>query len=185
MCFMQKEEQYYVNKYPNNKLVFGEGNTNAKIFIIGEAPGGDEEEQGRPFVGKAGKNLDEFLKIAGVNRSDVYITNTVKLRPTKISPKTGKPVNRPPSKEEIDDFTPLLWQELFTIKPSLVVTLGNIPLKAVTSDSKITIGSVHGKLLQVEGIRLFPLYHPAAVIYNQSLRQTYMEDLEAIKDYLQ
>ena len=89
MAFIQKDEQYYVNKYPNSKLVFGEGQKNAKIFIIGEAPGGDEEKQGRPFVGKAGKNLDEFLKIAGVSRSDVYITNTVKIRPTKISAKTG------------------------------------------------------------------------------------------------
>ncbi|MGE4215012.1 MAG: uracil-DNA glycosylase [Anaerotignaceae bacterium] len=184
MAFIQKDEQYYVNKYPNNKLVFGEGRKNAKIFIIGEAPGGEEEKQGRPFVGKAGKNLDEFLKIAGVSRSDVYITNTVKLRPTKTSLKTGKAINRPPFKGEIEDFIPLLMDELSTIKPRLVVTLGNVPLKAVTADEKITIGSVHGKLLQVHGIRLFPLYHPAAVIYNQSLRQTYMEDLQAIKDYL-
>lgn len=184
MAFIQKDEQYYVNKYQNSRLVFGEGQKNAKIFIIGEAPGGDEEKQGRPFVGKAGKNLDEFLKIAGVSRNDVYITNTVKLRPTKISPKTGNAINRPPSKEEIEDFIPLLMDELSTIKPSLVVTLGNVPLKAVTANEKITIGSVHGKLMEVQGIRIFPLYHPAAVIYNQSLRQTYMEDLMAIKDYL-
>ena len=184
MAFIQKDGQYYVNKYPNSKLVFGERQKNAKIFIIGEAPGGDEEKQGRPFVGKAGKNLDEFLKIAGVSRSDVYITNTVKLRPTKISAKTGNAINRPPSKEEIEDFIPLLMDELSTIKPNLVVTLGNVPLKAVTSDEKITIGNVHGQLLKVGEMRIFPLYHPAGVIYNQSLRQTYMDDLEAIKDYL-
>ena len=184
MDLIQTKEQYYVNKYPNSKLVFGEGQKNAKIFVIGEAPGGDEEKQGRPFVGKAGKNLDEFLKIAGVSRRDVYITNTVKFRPTKKSHKTGNAINRPPSKEEIEDFIPLLMDELSTIKPSLVVTLGNVPLKAVTGNERITIGSVHGRLMEVQGIRIFPLYHPAAVIYNQSLRQTYMEDLLAIKNYL-
>lgn len=184
MVFTEKDKQYYIEKYPNNRLIFGEGQKNAKIFIIGEAPGGEEEKQGKPFVGKAGKNLDEFLKIAGVNRGEVYITNTVKLRPTKISAKTGNSVNRPPSKKEIEDFTPLLMKELCTIRPNLVVTLGNVPLKAVTADGQINIGQVHGKLLQVHGIRLFPLYHPAAVIYNPSLRSIYLQDLEAIKKYL-
>ncbi|MBQ3031965.1 MAG: uracil-DNA glycosylase, partial [Anaerotignum sp.] len=83
--------------YLNKTIVFGEGAESPALMMIGEAPGGDEEKQGRPFVGKAGKNLSAFLEVVGLKREEIYISNVVKLRPTKESPKTGKSVNRPPS----------------------------------------------------------------------------------------
>lgn len=170
--------------FSEKKLVFGDGNVKTKIFLIGEAPGGDEEKEGRPFVGKAGKNLNEFIEIVGLNRGDLYITNVVKLRPINISEKTGKPVNRTPNGEEIDFFLPFLKEEINVVAPELVVTLGNVPLKAVTGDKKITIGDVHGTLIEGENFKLFPLYHPASIIYNRSLKDTYFSDLEKIKNYI-
>ena len=94
----QLKEDTLQSDYAQKKLVFGEGKQNAKICMVGEAPGGDEEKQGRPFVGKAGKNLSSFLEAVGLKREEIYITNVVKFRPTNISPKTGKFVNRPPKK---------------------------------------------------------------------------------------
>ena len=88
-------------------LVFGEGDPGARVMMIGEAPGEQETLQGRPFVGRAGKNLDEFLEIAGMDRGQLYVTNTVKFRPTKLSP-AGRVVNRPPTQEEVRLFLPWL-----------------------------------------------------------------------------
>ncbi|MBO5329763.1 MAG: uracil-DNA glycosylase, partial [Anaerotignum sp.] len=98
--------------YQTKTIVFGEGAENPALMMIGEAPGGDEEKQGRPFVGKAGKNLSAFLEVVGLKREEIYISNVVKLRPTKESPKTGKAVNRPPSAEEIAFFLPYLLEEI-------------------------------------------------------------------------
>ena len=92
--------------YREKTIVFGEGAGGPLLMMIGEAPGGDEGKQGRPFVGKAGKNLSAFLEVVGLKREEIYISNVVKLRPTKESPKTGKAVNRPPSAEEIAFFLP-------------------------------------------------------------------------------
>ena len=131
--------------YKENIIVFGEGAENPALMMIGEAPGGDEEKQGRPFVGKAGKNLSAFLEVVGLKREEIYISNVVKLRPTKESPKTGKAVNRPPSAEEIAFFLPYLLEEIKVISPKVVVTLGNVPLKAVTGEKKAVIGDYHGK----------------------------------------
>jgi len=180
---LHKLKKSYEEKYKDRRLVFGEGDEKSKVMLIGEAPGGEEEKLGRPFVGKAGKNLDEFIELAGLLRSELYITNVVKFRPTGVSPKTGKPVNRTPSKKEIEDFLPLLKVEIKEIAPSLVVTLGNVPLKAVTGDSKITIGDCHGKVADIDGVKLFPLYHPASVIYNQSLKQVYRDDVLKLGEY--
>ena len=176
-----KEE--YIKKYSDKKLVFGEGTTGG-IMLIGEAPGGEEEKLGRPFVGKAGKNLNEFLEIAGLKREDLYISNVVKFRPVSTSPKTGRPVNRTPSKNEIEDFVPLLMEEIKAYKPKLIVTLGNVPLKAVTGDNRLFIGACHGKLIELKGMRIYPLYHPASVIYNRSLKAVYAEDVKGIKSYI-
>ena len=172
--------------YKENTLVFGEGAENPALMMIGEAPGGDEEKQGRPFVGKAGKNLSAFLEVVGLKREEIYISNVVKLRPTKESPKTGKAVNRPPSAEEIAFFLPYLLEEIKVISPKVVVTLGNVPLKAVTGEKKAVIGEYHGKPTALaDGRPLFALYHPAAVIYNRALQATYDEDLLALKAFLQ
>ena len=172
--------------YKENTIVFGEGAENPALMMIGEAPGGDEEKQGRPFVGKAGKNLSAFLEVVGLKREEIYISNVVKLRPTKESPKTGKAVNRPPSVEEIAFFLPYLLEEIKVISPKVVVTLGNVPLKAVTGEKKAVIGEYHGKPTPLaDGRTLFALYHPAAVIYNRALQATYDEDLLALKAFLQ
>ena len=170
--------------YFDKKLVFGDGNQNTKIFLIGEAPGGEEEKQGKPFVGKAGKNLDEFMEIVGLDRKDIYISNVVKFRPTNLSPKTGKPVNRTPNSNEIKFFLPFLMEEIEIVCPDLVVTLGNVPLKAILNDNKKLIGDLHGKLIDTIKFKLFPLYHPASIIYNRSLKEVYLDDIERIKEVL-
>ncbi|MCD8159123.1 MAG: uracil-DNA glycosylase [Clostridiales bacterium] len=167
--------------FPERKFIGGEGNLKTRLVLIGEAPGGEEEKQGRPFVGKAGRNLSEFLEILGLQREDIYITNVVKLRPVKTNPKTGRVSNRPPNKGEVDFFTPYLHRELEILKPEYVVTLGNFALKAVTGDKKAVIGEVHGKSLNLEKFILFPLYHPASIIYNRSLKSTYINDIEELK----
>ena len=172
--------------YQTKTIVFGEGAENPALMMIGEAPGGDEEKQGRPFVGKAGKNLSAFLEVVGLKREEIYISNVVKLRPTKESPKTGRAVNRPPSAEEIAFFLPYLLEEIKVIAPKVIVTLGNVPLKAVTGEKKAVIGDYHGKPTPLaDGRTLFALYHPAAVIYNRALQETYDEDLLALKAFLQ
>lgn len=167
------------------KTVPGEGSATAELVLIGEAPGGEEEKAGRPFVGKAGKNLNEFLTVLGLRREDIYITNLVKVRPAKQSEKTGRLVNRPPDKLEISFFKPFLLEELRLISPRIVVTLGNFPLKALLDDPAAAIGQYHGALLKTEkAYGLFPLYHPASIIYNQSLKEVYQADLAALKRLL-
>ena len=172
------------SSYADRKIIFGEGSENAKIFMIGEAPGGDEEKQGRPFVGKAGKNLNEFLNIVGLERKDIYISNVVKIRPFSLSNKTGNPVNRTPNKTEIKFFSPYLMKEIEIIKPDIIVTLGNVPLRTVLENDKINIGDYHGKITQYKNNKIFALYHPAAIIYNSKLKETYYNDLNNLKNIL-
>ncbi|MBM7582824.1 DNA polymerase [Caldicoprobacter guelmensis] len=172
-------------------LVFGEGNPDASLVLVGEAPGHQEVVQQRPFVGQAGQNLNEFLGILGIKREDIYITNAVKFRPTRVDPTTGRVSNRPPNKEEIELCRSLLYKELSIIHPVLVVSLGNIPLKVLADDNKIAIGQVHGTPIDIavgeEGLKmtLFPLYHPASIIYRPQLKEVYLEDVERLKRYLQ
>lgn len=163
-------------------LVFGEGDPAAQTVLIGEAPGEQESLQGRPFVGKAGKNLDELLEIAGLERERLYITNTVKIRPTRISD-AGRVVNRPPSKEEIELFLPWLKKEIALIGPKRIVTLGNVPLKALLGKNA-TIGAMHGAYAQWEDVPVYPLYHPASLIYNRALRPVYEEDVRRLGELI-
>ncbi len=169
------------NKFPNRKIVLGEGLINSEIMLIGEAPGGEEEKQGKPFVGSAGKNLNEFLKILALKREDIFISNVVKIRPFKLSPKTGKPINRAPNKEELDFFIPYLIDEINKVAPNIVVTLGNTALRAVLNKSSAVIGDYHGKITQNDMLKIFPLYHPASIIYNRALKNVYEEDLIKLK----
>lgn len=155
-------------------LVFGEGPKKARIMLVGEAPGAQEALLGRPFVGKAGKNLDEFLELTGFRREELYITNAVKFRPTKVSA-AGRTVNRAPTREEIQLFLPWLKKEIAIIKPECVVTLGNTALLALYG--KAAIGALHGQFLEAEGRLIYPMYHPASLIYNRSLNDIYREDL--------
>ena len=163
-------------------LVFGEGAPGARVMMIGEAPGEQETLQGRPFVGKAGKNLDAFLAEAGMAREALYVTNTVKFRPTKFSP-SGRTVNRPPSQEEIRLFLPWLLREIELVNPECLITLGNVPLKALT-DRRTSIGDVHGSFMEACGRKLYPMYHPASIIYNPALRAVYAEDVRRFGAWL-
>ena len=161
--------------------VLGEGKQdNPLLMLIGEAPGEQEVLLRRPFVGKAGKNLDAFLDVIGVERETIYITNAVKLRPTKTSEK-GRVSNRPPTRIEQEAFIPWLMEEVDCVAPKILVTLGNTPLRSLLGKN-ISIGDCHGKAIRYKsGLDIFPLYHPAAVIYNRTLMDTYQEDLRSLK----
>lgn len=165
-------------------MVFGDGCPSARIMLIGEAPGAEETRQHRPFVGKAGQNLDEFLCVIGQNRSDIYITNVVKFRPYKVSAK-GTRSNRPPKSGEIACMRPHLLREIEAVAPKIVVTLGNVPLKCVLADNKATIGACHAVPTPASALShsftLFPLYHPASIIYNRALAGVYQQDLLTLK----
>ena len=167
-------------------LVFGEGpEDHPVLMLIGEAPGEQEALQGRPFVGRAGKNLDAFLEAVGLRREDIYITNVVKVRPSKISA-AGRVVNRPPSKEEKALFTPWLMKEIALVRPDAIVTLGNVALQAFSQE---VIGNRHGRWAPsviappnapAFTLPLFALYHPASVIYNGALKAVYEQDLRIL-----
>lgn len=151
------------------QLVMGDGNLNADIVFIGEAPGKKEDEQGIPFVGAAGKFLNVMLEQAGMDRSDVYITNIVKYRP---------PNNRDPRPDEKKAFWPYLLQQLNIIQPKVVITLGRHSMEYFLPGA--VIGDVHGQphAITIDGFSgtIIPLYHPAAALYNGGLRQTLIED---------
>ena len=180
----KKLQDFLIANNVEEQLVYGFGNCSSDIVLVGEAPGAQEVIQGRPFVGKAGKNLDDFLLYTGIERENVYITNVVKYRPYRIS-YANNMVNRAPTKDEIDAFRPFLVKEIKVIDPRVIVTLGNTPLTAL-SRGNVTIGRVHGMVMDsiVEGKELFPLYHPASIIYNPNLRDVYLKDLEKLKTYL-
>ncbi len=168
----------------DKSLVFGEGNAKAPgIMLIGEAPGEHEVLEKRPFVGKAGKNLDEFLALANLKREDIYISNVVKIRPS-VEGVGGRQRNRAPSREEIALFKPYLLREIALVKPRVIVTLGNVPLKTVY-DEKAVIGKCHGQWLNTpDGRTLYALYHPASIIYRRELKAVYEEDILRLRDTL-
>lgn len=150
-------------------LVMGDGNLDSEIVFIGEAPGKNEDLQGLPFVGAAGKFLNEMLAAAGLERKDVYITNIVKYRP---------PNNRDPLPEEKAAFWPYLLKQLQIINPKVVITLGRHSMEYFLPDMKI--GQIHGQPKRIQfgdhKIVIMPLFHPAAALYNGSLRQTLIDD---------
>lgn len=152
-----------------NNLVMGDGNIDAEIVLIGEAPGKKEDETGLPFVGAAGKFLDSMLAEAGINRSDVFITNIVKYRP---------PNNRDPLPEEKKAFWPYLVRQLDVIQPQIVVTLGRHSMEYFLPDQKISM--IHGQPKRIvfgdKKLVIVPLYHPAAALYNGGMRATLIED---------
>ena len=151
------------------QLVMGDGNPNAEIVFIGEAPGKKEDEQGLPFVGASGRFLNEMLAAADMKREDVYITNIVKYRP---------PNNRDPLPEEKREFWPYLMRQLEIIEPKVIITLGKHSGTAFIPD--LVISKDHGKPRKVRyqehEYLVIPLYHPAAALYNGSLRQTLIDD---------
>ncbi len=150
-------------------LVMGDGNIDADIVFIGEAPGKKEDEQGLPFVGAAGKFLNEMLAAADMDRSDVFITNIVKYRP---------PNNRDPLPEEKKAFWPYLLKQLQIIQPKVVITLGRHSMEYFLPDMKIS--QIHGRAKRIQfgddKLVIIPLYHPAAALYNGGMRQTLIDD---------
>jgi DNA polymerase len=164
-------------------LVFGKGNPNSDIIFVGEAAGRNEDEQGIPFVGAAGRNLDNLLEKVGLTLNNIYVCNILKYRP---------PENRDPTTEEIRLHTPYLIKQIKEIKPKVVCSLGNYATKFFLSEGNLEImknqpgiTQVHGKpkIIEIEGlkIKLIPLFHPAAIIYNRSLIQEWEKDMEIVK----
>ncbi len=151
------------------QLVFGVGNPDADIVFIGEAPGKNEDLKGEPFVGAAGKFLDEMLAMIDLKRQDIYITNIVKYRP---------PGNRDPFPDEKTAFLPYLESQLEVIHPALVVTLGRHSLNCFLPD--LQISQCHGQPKRYKGRIYLPLFHPAAALYNGAMRQTLIDDFAAI-----
>ena len=164
-------------------IVFGKGNEDADILFVGEAPGKNEDEQGLPFVGAAGKNLDKLLEKVGLSLQDIYVTNILKCRP---------PMNRDPLPEEVRMHTPYLVKQIKEIKPKVICSLGNHATKFFLADGKVDrmadqpgITTVHGKPKEIDflgmKIKLIPLFHPAAIIYNQHLKEAWEKDMEIVK----
>jgi len=162
------------------QLVFGDGNPDADVVFIGEAPGKKEDEQGKPFIGASGKFLNEMLGTIGLKREDIYITNIVKYRP---------PDNRDPKPDEKTEFLPYLQSQLEVIQPKVVVTLGRHSTNCFLPD--LQISKVHGEpqrvklsLKEDEGdileVIILPLFHPAAALYNPAQRQTLIDDFAVI-----
>lgn len=161
--------------------VIGEGDPDASILFIGEAPGGREAKTGRPFVGAAGRVLDSLLESIGLAREDVYITNVVKDRP---------PENRDPTAEEITCYAPYLTRQIEIIQPKVIATLGRFAMDFVLDhlDHEAQgekISDLHGEILEATAphgrVHVVPLYHPAASFYNQSLSATLREDFRTLK----
>ena len=169
--------------------VYGDGNTCAKVMFIGEAPGAEEAKAGRPFVGRAGEQLNRMLSLCGIDRNSLYVTNSVKFRPWKLkSTKRGMSAsNRTPTQKEIKAGSVLLCEEIRIISPKVIVTLGNSPLKSIEliSGEKLgNIGELHGRGLKLKNtdMLLFPLYHPASGIYNRELIAVMEDDLHKLKE---
>jgi uracil-DNA glycosylase len=167
-----------------NNIVFGSGSANAEIVFVGEAPGKKEDESGEPFVGASGKFLNEMLKENNIKRKDVYITNIVKYRP---------PNNRDPLDSEKTAFWPFLLEQIRIIKPKVVATLGRH--SGLAFNQSLRISADHGKpqrgVIKIsqddnsdENIVFLPLYHPAAAIYNRSLRDTLKQDFALLKELI-
>ena len=152
----------------------GEGPIDAKIMFVGEGPGQNEDEQGRPFVGAAGKLLTELLESIGLSRSEVFITNIVKCRP---------PSNRAPRKSEIETCNPYLLSQIRLVKPRIVCALGS-PAIATLLGEEFSATRAHGRPMSKGDVTILPMYHPAAALYDASLKETLASDFKTLKDLL-
>ena len=149
----------------------GEGLGSAEVMFVGEAPGEQEDLQGRPFVGAAGKLLTELLQSVNIRREEVYITNTVKCRP---------PNNRPPRKDESAACGPYLDRQIALIRPAILCPMGNSAIKTFL-DSDKSVTTLHGIPFEIKSVTYFPMYHPAAALYTFSLRKVMEEDFKKLK----
>ncbi|MCC6290647.1 uracil-DNA glycosylase [Candidatus Nomurabacteria bacterium] len=177
-----KDSPLYTFRISNKNLpVIGEGSHEAQIMFVGEAPGRNEAATGKPFCGASGKLLDELLASVNIPRASVYVTNIVKDRP---------PENRDPTPGEIEVYGPFLDRQIEIIRPKIIATLGRFSMQYIMTrfglgDVLRSIGQMHGQLFETEitygKVRILPLYHPAAAIYNRSLLDTLKEDFSKLK----
>ncbi|WP_447983676.1 uracil-DNA glycosylase [Nitrospira sp. Nam74] len=161
-------------KLGRTQVVFGVGNPNAQVMFIGEGPGFHEDKQGEPFVGAAGKLLNELLQSAGLSRAEVYIANVVKCRP---------PNNRDPEPDEVETCKPFLLQQVDLIKPKLLCTLGRWSTETIL-ERKVSITKIRGQVIRHKNLVVFPLLHPAAALHQGNLLPSLREDFGKLKQYL-
>jgi len=157
------------------KAVPGEGAPSARVMLIGEAPGREEDQRGQPFVGAAGRFLDEVLAGSGVNRSDLFITNTVKCRPEN---------NRPPRKREVDTCTSLyLFEQIELINPALIMLLGSVATKKLLGVN--SVNEVRGRVIEHSNRKYLAGYHPAASFYREDMAENIRQDFALLRQELQ
>lgn len=162
--------------FNRTNIVFGDGNANADLMFVGEAPGEEEDKQGKPFVGRSGQLLNKALNHVKINREDVYITNVVKCRP---------PNNRAPLPEEMQICKSLfLDKQIKIVQPKIIVTLGSIAANAIIGEP-IKITKIHGTKITKDNLVIIPIYHPAYVLRNQTLLSSWVQDFEKIKKELE
>ena len=164
-CDLHKTKTHYVP---------GVGPADARIMFVGEGPGRDEDIQGLPFVGAAGKLLTQLLLSIGIDRSEVFIGNIVKCRP---------PNNRVPTPEEVEACLPYLYAQISVIEPEIIVTLGNTPLNALISPT-LQVSSAHGRVFEKDGLRFFVTFHPAAALYHGEYKDLLVKDFMKLKEIL-
>ena len=160
--------------------MIGQGNHQAEVVFVGEAPGFHEDKSGRPFQGPAGKVFDELLEIAEIKRKDIYITNILKCRP---------PGNRNPIESEIKACAPYLVRQIEAIQPRIIACLGNFSTRFIMdlfdlSDKHAGISKIHGQVFEGNGQKIIPLYHPAVASYNQNMIQVLKDDFKVIQKSL-
>ncbi len=180
-----KESPLYEYRTKNNyHPVVGEGNHNAKIIFIGEAPGENEAIKAKPFCGASGRILDELLRSINLNRDDVYVSNIVKDRP---------PENRDPTPQEIELYAPFLDRQINTIQPAVVATLGRFSMKYIMDSFGLSaqggpISKLHGKIFEAPTswgtVKIIPLYHPAVALYGASKKVDLLNDFKVLEKYM-
>jgi uracil-DNA glycosylase family 4 len=179
---LRKSPLYEYRRENGYRPVVGEGDPDARILFVGEAPGAEEAKAGRPFVGPAGDVLDELLRSVGLDREEVYITSVLKDRP---------PGNRDPRAEEIRVYRPFLSRQIAIIQPEVIATLGRFALQVILDELGMSqrgqgLGELHGKALEAQAeygaLVVVPLYHPAAVFYNPDLQDTLQEDFHSLSE---
>lgn len=157
-----------------NKAIWGEGNINAEILLIGEAPGADEDRTGRPFVGKSGQLLDKILGACAFTREEhVFLSNIIRCRP---------PANRIPSDDETKACIPYLFEQINLVNPKIIITLGATALKRLFDDNSLRITRLRGSWIEWNGRLVMPVYHPSALLRNPNLKRETWEDFKKVID---
>jgi uracil-DNA glycosylase len=163
--------------YPKKTLVFNDGSPDCRVMIIGEAPGVDEEKQGKPFIGRAGRLLNATLETLGWSRSDFYVSNIVKYRPQDDFGGTLTPTEK-----EIEKFRPAIEKEIEVVDPKLIVVLGRVAMSGLGIEG--TMGANHGRVLEKNSRRVLIVYHPAAILRNPNWEPVFREDLGKIRELI-